>query len=151
MNPVKFINFWPPYLGAGIKVRRISKDFREVDVEMKFRWWNRNFVGTSFGGSLYSMTDPIYMMMLIHNLGPEYIVWDKRASIDFLKPGRSKVSAHFRLSQEEIEYFRTKADAEKKVEHELGVNIIDPEGNIIATVKKLLYVRRKDSIKPKTD
>src|SRR5689334_18498320 len=91
------INFYSPYLGAGVRVTRVSEDFRQVDVEMPLRFYNRNYVGTHFGGSLYSMCDPFYMLMLIHILGPEYIVWDKAAAIRFKKPGKGVVKASFRL------------------------------------------------------
>ena len=96
------LNLWPPYLGAGVRVTRLRSDWKEVDVEMKLRFWNSNYVGTHFGGSLYSMVDPFYMLMLIENLGRDYIVWDKSASVRFKKPGKGKVSASFRLSDEQI-------------------------------------------------
>ena len=89
----RLINLWPPFLGAGIRVTRIAPGWREVDVEMKLRRWNRNYVGTHYGGSLYSMADPFFMLMLIENLGREYIVWDKSASIRFRKPGKGVVRA----------------------------------------------------------
>src|SRR5208282_1249110 len=97
-----WLNLYPPLRGAGIRVTRASADWREIDVEMKLRWWNRNAVGTHYGGSLYSMTDPFFMLMLIQNLGKDYIVWDKAASIRFKKPGRGTVFANFRLSEEQI-------------------------------------------------
>ncbi len=96
---LRWINWWPPFLGMGIKVRRISEDFREVDVEMVQRFWNTNYVGVHFGGSLFAMTDPFYMLMLIENLGPQYIVWDKAASIRFRKPAKGTVRAEFRLTK----------------------------------------------------
>jgi len=102
----RWINFWPPFLGAGIRIRYISPDTKAVDVEMKLRFWNRNYVGTHFGGSLYSMTDPFFMLMLLDNLGPEYLVWDKAATIRFKKPGRGKVRAEFRLSDEQLDETR---------------------------------------------
>ena len=76
-----YMNVWPPFAGAGIRVVRLDADWRAIDVEMKLRFWNSNYVGTHYGGSLYSMTDPFYMLMLIENLGREYVVWDKAATI----------------------------------------------------------------------
>ncbi len=146
IDPIKFINYWPPYLGAGIRVTNISKDFKAIDVRLKFRWWNKNAVGVHFGGSLYSMTDPFYMMMLIKNLGPDYVVWDKHSSIRFVKPGLSTVTAHFRLTDEQIAEFKHGADNNKKFEKELTVNVVDEQG-IVAEVKKLLYVRHRNTIK----
>ena len=94
----QLMNLWPPFLGAGIRVKRLQSDWKEIDVEMNLHFWNANFVGTHYGGSLYSMTDPFYMLMLIENLGRDYIVWDKSANIRFRKPGNGRVVARFRLS-----------------------------------------------------
>ena len=91
------VNFWPPFLGAGIRVERVASDMKSVDVEMKLRWWNANYVGTHFGGSLFAMTDAFYMLMLMANLGRDYIVWDKAASIRYRRPGKGTVHAEFRL------------------------------------------------------
>jgi Domain of unknown function (DUF4442) len=104
------VNFWPPFLGAGIRVKRISSDMKAIDVEMKLRWWNANYVGTHFGGSLFAITDAFYMLMLMANLGRDYIVWDKAASIRYRKPGRSTVRVEFRLTDAELEDIRDKAN-----------------------------------------
>jgi hypothetical protein len=139
------MSYWPPFFGAGIRIREISPDFTYVRVEMKLRFWNRNYVGTHFGGSLYSMVDPFYMLMLIENLGRDYIVWDKAASIRFLKPGRSRVSAEFRLSSEKIQAIRSEVDRLGKYETELDITVVDDSGVRIAEVTKRLYFRRKQN------
>jgi acyl-coenzyme A thioesterase PaaI-like protein len=84
------MGWWPPFLGAGIRVRSFADDFREAVVELKMGRFNRNYVGTHFGGSLYAMTDPFFMIMLLHNLGGDYLVWDKSGSIEYVAPGRRK-------------------------------------------------------------
>jgi uncharacterized protein DUF4442 len=141
----RIINFWPPFLGAGIRVTRLQPDWRAIDVEMKLRFWNANFVGTHYGGSLYSMTDPFYMLMLIENLGREYIVWDKSASIRFRKPGKGKMLASFRLAEEQIETIRQQLRSQEKVEPTFLVQVKDEGGEIVAEVQKLLHVRKKTS------
>src|SRR5271163_4717987 len=138
------LNIWPPFLGAGIRVRRLTSDWKEVDVEMKLRWWNRNYVGTHYGGSLYSMADPFFMVMLIENLGKDYIVWDKAASIRFRKPGRGTVSARFRLSDEQIGEIRQALTSQAKIERVFTVEIRDESGVVVAEVEKRLHIRRKD-------
>jgi hypothetical protein len=138
------LNLYPPYLGAGIRVKRLQPDWRAIDVEMKLRFWNANYVGTHFGGSLYSMTDPFYMLMLIENLGPAYIVWDKAASVRFRRPGKGKVSASFRLSEEQIEGIRQTLNTQEKVEPTFVVEVKDDSGAVVAEVEKVLYVRRKE-------
>lgn len=137
------LNLYPPYLGAGIRVRQISPDFRHVRVSMGLSWYNRNYVRTQFGGSLYSMTDPFYMLMLMNLLGPDYIVWDKAASIDFVSPGKGAVFAEFKVDDALLADVRTRtADGEKYLP-ELTVEVRDSAGTLVATVHKTLYVRLK--------
>jgi len=137
------LNIWPPFLGAGIRIRRLASDWKEIDVEMKLRWWNRNYVGTHYGGSLYSMADPFFMVMLIENLGKDYIVWDKAASIRFRKPGRGTVSACFRLSDEQVGEIRQALNSQEKIERVFTVEVKDQSGSVVAEVEKLLHIRRK--------
>jgi hypothetical protein len=137
-------NFWPPLLGAGIRVKRLAPDWQEADVEMKLRYWNKNYVGTHYGGSLYSMVDPFYMLMLIENLGPDYIVWDKAASIRFRRPGRGTVTARFRLAQEQLDEIRKALEGAERIERTFAVEVRDDAGTVIAEVEKLLHIRRKE-------
>jgi hypothetical protein len=139
----RWINFWPPFLGAGIRIRYIAPDMKSVDVEMKLRWWNANYVGTQFGGSLFAMADPFYMLMLMANLGQGYIVWDKAASIRYRKPGKGTVRAEFRLSDSQIEEIREKLTTLPKYEPLFSVEIKDEAGVVIAEVEKVLHVRKK--------
>jgi len=137
------LNLWPPFLGAGIRVRRLQPDWRAIDVEMKLRFWNANFVGTHYGGSLYSMVDPFYMLMLIENLGNQYIVWDKAATIRFRRPAKGTVRASFRLSGEQIDRLRQALTAQEKVEPTFLVEVKDEAGAVVAEVQKVLHVRKK--------
>lgn len=141
------MNYWPPFLGAGISVDRVAKDFTEIDVSMKLKATNKNYVGTHYGGSLYSMTDPFYMLMLIQLLGRHYIVWDKAATIKFIKPGIGKVHARFRLSTEQIDQFKRELEIDKKIEPILWVDITDEKGDIVARVQKILYIKKKSEHK----
>ena len=140
---LRWINVWPPLLGAGIRVRWHSNQV--VDVEMKLRAWNRNYVGTHYGGSLYSMTDPFYMLMLMENLGRDYIVWDKAASIRFRKPGKGRVKAEFRLSDVQLDEIRNKLTTLEKYEPTFAVEVRDEAGDIVAEVQKVLHIRRKNA------
>ncbi len=146
----KLINFYPPMIGAGIRVIDIDGDFTRITVEMKLRWWNKNVFGTQFGGALYMMCDPFFVAILMTNLGRDYIVWDKAATIQFLKPGRKAVRAIFTLSPEEIARVKGEADARGKYEPEYDVDIVDSDGLVVARVHKVLYVRRKDAKRPES-
>jgi hypothetical protein len=139
----RWINFWPPFLGAGIRVQHIGPDMKAVDVELKLRWWNANYVGTHFGGSLFAMTDAFYMLMLMANLGRGYIVWDKAATIRYKKPGKGSVRAEFRLSDSQIEDIREKLMTLPKYEPVFLVEVKDDAGVVIAEVEKVLHVRKK--------
>jgi len=137
------LNFSPPYLGAGIRIQHISPDMRSVKVCMKLTRWNRNYVGTQFGGSLYSMVDPFYMLLLIEQLGREYIVWDKAASIDFISPGKGPVYAEFHVDDALLDEIRQHTASGKKYLPRLQVDIRDGAGELVARVDKTLYVRLK--------
>ena len=139
---LRLVNIWPPLAAAGIHVRW-GADMKSADVEMKLRWWNRNFVGTHYGGSLYSMTDPFYMLMLIKNLGPEYIVWDKAANIRFRKPGKGKVRAEFRLKDEQLDDIRERLKTAPKYEPLFTVEVRDESGEVVTEVQKVLHIRKR--------
>jgi hypothetical protein len=132
------------YRGTGGRVKYVAPDWREVRLEIPLSWRTRNYVGTIFGGSMYGAVDPIYMVMLIQRLGPGYIVWDKRATIHFKRPGRSAVSAHFSVSDEEIGAIRHLLETAKSIDRTYTIDIVDGSGTTCATVEKVIYIRRKN-------
>jgi Domain of unknown function (DUF4442) len=107
-------------------------------------WRSRNYVGTIFGGSLYGAVDPIYMIMLIRLLGPEYVVWDKSAEITFLKPGRTTLYATFRIDEEELQAIR-RATEEGPADRTYNVELVDDGSVSHVAVTKTIYIRRKSS------
>lgn len=137
------INLWPPLFFNSIKVTRISDNFREVDVALKLRWFNRNNVRTQFGGNLFAMTDPWYMLMLMENLGRDYYVWDKKASIDFISPGRTHVTATFTLTEEKIAEIRAETASGEKYLPEFVVEIFNAQQQLVARVHRTVYIKRK--------
>ena len=137
------LNLYPPYIGAGVTVAHIAEDWSSMTVKLTLRWYNRNYVGTHFGGNLFTMTDPFYMLMLLHRLGPAYKVWDQKAEITFLKPGKGVVTAKMTASEDEITAIREATVNGAKHFAEFDINIVDEEGDVVATVHKTLYVREK--------
>jgi hypothetical protein len=142
---LKAMNLWPPFLGAGIKVMKIASDFRSVHVQMRLRFWNQNYVGVHYGGSLYSMTDPFFMLMVMECLGQDYIVWDKAASIRFRRPGRGLVTAHFHVSDEALETIRREVAQGGRSVPTFTARVLDQEGKVVAEVDKTLSVRARAS------
>lgn len=141
----RLINFWPPLLFNAIRATYISRDFRELEVALKLRWFNRNYVGTHFGGNLFAMTDPWYMVMLIQNLGSAYYVWDKTATIEFIAPGRGKVTAKFELSEERLAEIRAQTAGGKKYLPSFMIEIRDEQNDLVARVRKTLYVKLRST------
>ncbi|MFQ5606131.1 MAG: DUF4442 domain-containing protein [bacterium] len=137
------LNIYPPYLGTGIWIEHIAPDYSEVVVTMKLRWYNRNYVGAHFGGSLYAMVDPFYMLMMMNILGKDYTVWDKTAGIEFVSPGKGKMIARFTLSSEQIEDVKKHTTNGQKYFPKYFVEVKDGEGNLVAKVTKQLYIKRK--------
>ncbi len=136
-------NLFPAYFGTGARVVHIAADWREVRVALPLSFRTRNYVGTIFGGSMYGAVDPVYMLMLMKNLGPSYVVWDKSATIRFLRPGRSTLTATFRLEEAEISGIRSALESERSIDRAYAVDLVDGGGTVCARVDKLLYVRRR--------
>lgn len=142
------VNLWPPLFFTGIKVTQLAQDYRETRVTLKLRWYNKNYVGTQYGGSLMSMTDPWYMLMLMHNLGRDYFIWDKRAEIDYISPGKTHVHATFKIDDDVIREIREKTANGEKYLPQFLVDIVDDNNQLVARVKRQLYIKLKPRARP---
>jgi hypothetical protein len=136
-------NLFPAYRGTGARVTYIASDFRELRVRIPLSWRTKNAVGTIFGGSLYGAVDPIYMILLMRVLGRGYVVWDKASTIRFRKPGRTALTATFRVDEAELEAIRNATATGEPVDRSYNVDIVDAEGVVHASVEQVIYVRRK--------
>lgn len=137
------LTWFPPYWGSGIRVVEVAPDFGRIVVEMRATKLNGNAFGTHFGGSLYAMCDPFYCLILAARLGPDYVVWDKAAHIEFVKPGRGTVRAVFDWSEAQLAALREQAQSGTKLLPERSLAVTDSDGDVVATVHKTLYVRLK--------
>lgn len=140
---LKVFNFYPPYLGAGIRVARCPHDQTGYRSSMKLTIANKNYVGVHFGGSLYSMCDPFFMLIMMEKLGNNYIVWDQAANIQFKKPGKGRVYADFSISDEQVEAVKRELESKKKIHPQFTAEVLSEDGQTIAVVEKTLYIKRK--------
>lgn len=147
----RVLNSWPPFWGAGIKILSISDDFREVKVKLKLRWWNKNANRTQYGGSIFSLTDPVYSMMLMGILGEQYYVWDKEASINFIKPGQSDLYADFIITQDMLDGIFNQTSDGDKCFPEFVIYVKDAKGRVVSEVQRTLYVRKKPQYREETE
>jgi len=136
-------NWFPVYRATGARITYIASDWCEVRVRLPLSWRTRNYVGTIFGGSMYGAVDGVHMVMLIKALGPDYVVWDKAATICFRRPGREPLYATCRLAAEELAAVRAEVDQSGKTEREFTVNLVNAAGDVHATCQKLLSIRRR--------
>jgi hypothetical protein len=137
-------NLWPCYRGTGGRVTYIAADWREIRVKLPLSWRTRNYVGTIFGGSLYGAVDPFFMLMLMKNLGPGYIVWDKAATIRFRRPGGSLLTASFHLEPQDLDEIRAALRIQPRIDRTYKVTLLDAEGTVHAEVEKVIHLRMKD-------
>ncbi|WP_141733633.1 DUF4442 domain-containing protein [Oligoflexus tunisiensis] len=142
------LNVWPPFAGAGIVVEELAADYTYVRVALKATIFNRNYVGTHFGGSLFAMTDPFFMLMLMRNMGSRYYVWDRSAHIDFVAPGKGRVVAEMRITPGDLKEMRDGTAAGGKFERDFLTEIIDKNGAVVARVSKRIYARLKPEHRP---
>ncbi|HEX7304679.1 DUF4442 domain-containing protein [Lentzea sp.] len=137
------MNLWPPFLFAGIRVEEISPDYRYARVRMRLRPWNRNFFGTHFGGSLFAMTDPFWVLLLFNQLKGEHVVWDRAGEIEFVAPGRGTVTAEFRLTDSHVEQVLEQTGTGAKALIWFDTDVVGQDGAVVAKVRKQVYARRK--------
>ena len=137
------MNLWPPFLFTGIRIREVSEDLRRVVVTLKKSPLNSNYFGTQFGGSMFSMTDPFWAILVVRALGEDYTVWDQAGSIDFVRPGRTDLSVTFELTEAVVEQLRAEAASGQKVLQWFETEIVDASGELVARVRKQLYIRKK--------
>ncbi len=135
-------NLYPAYRGTGARVTYVASDFREIRVRLPLNWRTRNYVGTIFGGSIYAAVDPMYMIMLIKNLGAGYTVWDKSARVRFKKPGRSTLHARFLIDADELRAIEAGLADARSLDRLYEVDLVDAAGVVCATVEKTIYIRR---------
>ncbi|MFT6261473.1 MAG: acyl-coenzyme A thioesterase PaaI-like protein [Bermanella sp.] len=147
LNQPRFLrhlmNWYGPYRGAGVKIRHLADDFSSATVEMPLRWYNRNYVGVHFGGSLYSMVDPFHMLLIMNQLGSNYVVWDKQATIEFISPGTGTVTAHFEIGKEVIQDILDNTKNNEKYLPVFTVEVLGEDGKLVARAKKTIHVRKK--------
>lgn len=139
----RLLNFWPPFLFPGIKVAALSSDYRYCRVELKWRPWTRNINNTQFGGTMFAMTDPIYPLMLMGALGKQYLVWDKQADINFITPGKGRLTAEFWLADDTVNAIKAATEEGDKHFPQFIVHIKDSQNNVVAEVNRTVYVRKK--------
>lgn len=139
----KLINFYPPFVGAGVRVKNISASGNRFEVEMKLRWYNRNLYGTHFGGSLYSMCDPFFVFAAFSGFGDGYILWDKSARIEYKRPGKGTVKAVFEITPEELDKMKKIVDEQGKKTFTFHTQVTDRDGQTVAEVEKEIYIKKK--------
>jgi len=138
-------NLFPAYRGTGARITHIEPDWSEIRVKIPLNWRTRNYLGVTFGGSMYGAVDPLYVMMLLNRLGDEYVVWDKAASIEFEKPGRETLSARCRITDEELDAIRAELRERDSTERVYTVRLVDEDGTVHATVRKTVYISTDQS------
>lgn len=140
----RLMNLWPPLLASSVRIERISPDFREFDITLKLRPWSRNLVGTQFGGAMFAMCDPWWMIGTLRSLGErDYTVWDRAGQIEFVSPGRGDVHTSIRITDEMLaEITAATADGSKHLIW-CANDILAQDGTLVARHRKQLHIRRK--------
>jgi hypothetical protein len=138
------VNFFPCYRRGGGRIIFFSSDMQEIHVKVSLNWHTRNYVGSVFGGALYSSIDPIYMLQLLWILGKDYVVWDKSSSMKFIRPVKTTVYARFELSNELINVIKTEVANNGRYLINLPVTLQDKDGTVYFTASKELYIASKE-------
>ncbi len=136
-------NYVPMFWSTGAKVTYLADDFKEMHLKLPLSWRTRNYVGTIFGGSMFSATDVLYFLLVRKNLGEEYIVWDKASCIRFKKPGTGTLYTKAVISDEEIEIIKTELLNTDKIDRVYYLDLVDAAGDICASIEKTIHIQNK--------
>ncbi|MBL7778184.1 MAG: DUF4442 domain-containing protein [Chitinophagales bacterium] len=142
-------NWWPCIWCTGGKVEFIAADYKELHVSIKLNIRTRNRVGTVYGGSIYSSVDPYFMLLLMEVLGKNYVVWDKGASMKFVRPITEKVKCRFLITDDLVEELKQRVAENGEHSFDLPLQYEDDNGKVYAVFTKQLYVASKSFYKQK--
>lgn len=136
-------NYFPAFWSTGAKVTYLAADYKEIRLKLPLSWRTRNYVGTIFGGSMFASTDVLYFLLVLNNLGKNYIVWDKASCIRFKNPGKGTLYTKAVLSDEEIEIIKTELLNTDKIDRVYFLDLIDETGDICASIEKTIHIQNK--------
>ena len=139
------LRYYPCYRRTGVRVLHVSADFHEVRIKLPLNWKTRGYNGTLFGGSLYGCVDPVYMTMLSLLLGKNYIVWDRAATIDFVKAGKSPLYGTFQLPEGEIAQIRAELKTATRIQRTYYPELSDEHGVVHARFSKTIVIKTRES------
>jgi hypothetical protein len=142
-------NWSPMYRRSCGKIIHVSKDLHTVRIKIPLSYKNKNYVGSIFGGSLFSATDPIYMIQLMQILGKDYVVWDKSSVIRFRKPAFSMAYADFHFTSDEIAEIQQKVAEENEVHYVKKLMITNANQEVFTELEKTIYISSKAHYKQK--
>ena len=140
-------NLFPAYRRTGVRIVYISHDLHEVKIKLPLKWNNKSHIGSIWGGSLYGSIDPVYSIMLSVILGKKYVAVDKKATIEFLRPGTTTLYSIFRLTADDVKKIREECDTAGKAERTYHVTLEDEDGHVYFKAEKLVHIRHR-RIKP---
>jgi hypothetical protein len=83
------------------------------------------------------------MIQLMLILGRDYVVWDKAAAIRFRKPGRTTLTATFKMDDAELDTIRQLTANGDPIDRVYHVDLVDAEGVVHASVEKTIYIRKR--------
>jgi len=138
------LNRLPAYRRAGGKVTFIADDLTVARVRVKCNWLTYGQKGAIFGGSLYATIDPCYVIMLQWRLGGRYVVWDKRAVVEFKVPARSTLFADIACSHGDLASIRADVDKMGRAERVYFIELVDAAGVAHASCTKTVVIKRRE-------
>ncbi|WP_435263575.1 DUF4442 domain-containing protein [Tenacibaculum sp. nBUS_03] len=143
-------NLSPMYRRSTGRITSVSDDLLEVTVKIPISYKNKNYVGSIFGGSLFAATDPIFMIQLMHVLGNDYVVWDKKTTINFKRPVKENGYVNFTFTKDEVEVIKDRVKEEKEIDLIKEIKILNKEGStVFVEVSKTIYIANKRYYKNK--
>lgn len=144
------MNLYPPLLIQRIWVKKVHKGFRGMDVKINRALITSNVGNSTFGGTLFSATDPFYAMLfgqIMHHKGVNVTVWLKSAQIQYLKPAYQDLFYTIIITDEMVSEAEQAIKTEGKFVKEFPIELFNKAGDLCVIAQNEVYIRDLDFFK----
>lgn len=136
---------YPPLFAAGVRIRDIPDDWSSAHLILKVNRLNSNAHGAAFGGSLFSMTDAMFGMLVMQRLGREYEAWTRTGTFQYINPGRNNAHATIRVTDAMVEQIKHEIASDGFCNIPYTTVITNDDGSTVGIGQQELHCRLRKS------
>ena len=134
------MEIYPPWWMMRIKVMKLENDWRHIRFRLPLTWISRNMGGSMFGGFQASLADPIAPLACAQ-VFPEYHVWTRHLSVDFVRPGVTDMELRFDFPPEKEEAIREELERRGRSTPSFEYGLYDNQNRLCTKIICVVAIR----------